>query len=427
MTKNLVNPEYEAALLGTILYDNNVLEEYDIRDSMFSAHYFPAVWQAIKKIRATGAVATIMEVGHLMQDRAAEIATLTDYANTYNAAHYVSELSELAKRRGLDKLGNRVQSMLSDGHSSDDVTEVVDKALLALAVNSETSYKALASSMGQTMREIEEATKRTTSCIGIPTGLGQLDDKVNGWQKQHLIIIGARPGAGKTSIMLNMASAAVRHGVAVGIFSAEMSTVQLAKRLIADWGGVNYGRLQSGLLGSGELQKIVQGAQELAAQKMFINDTPSIMLKDLVSDARAMKRKEGIGLVCVDYLSLVSNKSNGIPRHEQVAEISAALKGLARELDLPVVVLSQLTREAQGERPKLSQLRDSGAVEQDADIVILLHNLGYVDEATKEQVKINLIVEKNRHGMTGDVPLLFKPARMRMHEVQEKWEQDKKR
>ena len=154
---------------------------------------------------------------------------------------------------------------------------------------------------------------------------------------------------------------------------------------------------------------------------MFINDAPAISLYELVSEARKMKRRENVDVIFVDYLSLVSNERKDMPRHEQVAQISKTLKALARELDIPVIVLSQLTREAQGERPKLSQLRDSGAVEQDADIVILLHNQGWIDERVKDKIRINLIIEKNRNGQVGDVPMVFTPSWMRFNE-QQGWE-----
>jgi replicative DNA helicase len=274
--------------------------------------------------------------------------------------------------------------------------------------------------MVEAIAEIEAAYRSKGALLGVPTGFPALDDKTNGWQKQALIIIGARPGAGKTSIALNMATAAVRKGVPVGIFSAEMSGPAIVKRLIADWGQVEYKRIQSGVMGGGDMAKIYQAFQDLADHTIRMNDRPGIALPDLVADARMMRRRDKVGILFIDYLSLVSNDRRDIPRHEQVAEISRTLKTLARELDIPVVVLSQLTREAQGERPKLSQLRDSGAVEQDADMVILLHNMGWTDDA-RTHVKINLIVEKNRNGATGDVPMIFRPAMMRFAEVEKEW------
>jgi replicative DNA helicase len=217
-----------------------------------------------------------------------------------------------------------------------------------------------------------------------------------------------------------MSTAALRAGNAVGFFSAEMDAKSILKRMISDWGSVDFKRLQSGVMGKGDFASIEEAFRQIVDSRLFINDRPCISLYDLVSSARQMRRKEAIGVLFIDYLSLVTNERRDIPRHEQVAEISRTLKGLARELDIPIVVLSQLTREAQGERPKLSQLRDSGAVEQDADMVILLHALGFTDESRTE-LKINLIVEKNRNGATGEISMVFKPQVMRFGESDQTW------
>jgi replicative DNA helicase len=292
-----------------------------------------------------------------------------------------------------------------------------------LAINNahEVGYKPISAWALQVVKEIEAAIASRGALTGIPTGFEGLDALTNGLQNQAFIVIGARPGSGKTSIALNMTSAAVRAGRAVGFFSAEMSAPQIIKRIVADWSSTDHRRIISGIMGERDRRAIAESLEGICQSRIFFNDSPSINLKDLVSDAKRMRRKDKIDILFVDYLSLITNDRKQLPRHEQVAEISKSMKGLARELNIPVVVLSQLTREAQGERPKLSQLRDSGSVEQDSDMVILLHQIGYEDES-KQIMRLNLIVEKNRSGAVGDIPMSFKPAHMRFSQAEDKWE-----
>ena len=422
---NLTNHEYEAALLGCVLIDNRVLEEMHIAAPFFDSPDLRTIWKAIESIRAESGEANIVTVGAKLPALASRVAGLTNVASSANAKFYADNLRELASRRGLMKLAREVAERSVEADDVGGIFEHIDRALLEVSGMTEDGYKIVSDYMPGVIDELRKAYERKGALSGVPTGFPELDDKTNGWQPETLNIIGARPGAGKTSIALNMSTAALKAGVKVGFFSAEMSAQSIILRIIADWGTVDHRRMRNGMLGNVEFGKIIEAASSLANANLFLNDRPAISLRDLVSESRKMRRREGVGIIFVDYLSLVSNDRRDVPRHEQVAEISKTLKALSRELTIPVIVLSQLTREAQGERPKLSQLRDSGAVEQDADMVILLHNLGFNDEA-KTMVKINLIVEKNRSGATGDIPLLFQPLFMRMREVQERWPEEHK-
>ena len=418
---NLENHEYESALLGCILLDNRVMDEIQINSAIFDNQLCRNTFKEIENIRAKRAVADIVTVSQAMRDQAAFIAGLTSYVpSAANARFYYDELAELARRRRLSSLARELGEEAINADSSSSIFSFLDKSLSEIANIREIGYENVSGFMLPTIRELEARYKNKGKLSGIDTGFPELNIKTDGWQKQSLVIIGARPGSGKTSIALNMASAAVKSDNAIGFFSAEMSGPSLLKRLIADWGSANYNGMNTGKMTPSDLLSIQEAGKKLADTSFFINDQPSITLDALITDARKMKRRENINILFVDYLSLISNRRNDIPRHEQVAEISSRLKSLARELDIPVIVLSQLTREAQGERPKLSQLRDSGAVEQDADIVILLHNLGWTDDH-HTRIKLNLIVEKNRNGATGDIPMQFVPAWMRFNEVTESW------
>lgn len=422
---NLTNHEYERCLLGCILLDNRLLDDFRVTPVLFDNDKAREVFREIGKTRAAGHEANIVTIGATMPNDAAFVATLTNVPSAANARFYYDTLAELAKLRGVVAMAREATEQALSGTKSGDVFEMLDRRMAEIESVREAGYQHVANRMAETIHEIQRAYESKGALLGVPTGFPGLDTLTNGWQRQMMVVIGARPGSGKTSIALNMATAALRDGRGVGFFSAEMSAASIIKRMIADWGTVSHSQLQAGLLSRRDYAGIEAAATAIAESKLFVNDQASIRLQDLVSDARRMRRKEGIDIVFVDYLSLVSNERRDVPRHEQVAEISKAMKGLARELDIPVVVLSQLTREAQGERPKLSQLRDSGAVEQDADMVILLHNLGY-DGDTQERVKINLIVEKNRSGATGTIPMLFRPLLMRFGEEKNRWDEPEK-
>jgi replicative DNA helicase len=413
----LTSPRYEQALLGAILLDNKVLEDYAVSSILFDSGLAEKVFRVIQEIIASGARANIVEVGARLPDDAGYVARLTDTPSAANAGFYVAELRDLARRRALVGLSRDIVDMVRDGdNTTDQIFEACDRAMLSVSDDRESGYRSAADCIIGALDMIKKAYDNQGHLSGIDTGFRELNLKTNGWQPRTVNVIGARPGAGKTSIALNMASAALRADKVVGFFSAEMNAASIVKRMVADWGNADYSRMNSGYLNDGDMPRIEAACEKIADARLFINDRPGIALDELVQDARRMRRKERVNIIFIDYLSLVANQKKGMPRHEQVAEISWRLKVLAGELDIPIVVLSQLTREAQGERPKLSQLRDSGAVEQDADIVILMWNKGYTDD-TKSAATITLIVEKHRNGPTGDIDMIFVPARMRFREL----------
>lgn len=421
---NLANITREHDLLGCIIHDNRVLEEYAISSKLFTTPFTRAVFENIEKAIARGVVVDLHEIAMCMPGpMAAQVATLTDAFSAANVKTYVDELQELARRRGIAKLARVIGAMATETETTAEILDHVDHALLEIADSQVEGYKHVAHYLKQATEEIQAASARKGALSGIPTGFSGLDERTNGWQNGEVTVVGARPGTGKTSLMLNFSTAAIKAGFSSGIFSAEMSGASLCKRLYADWAAVEHSKLRSGYLHASDIQSIMDAAGNLVATKLFINDTPAIKLRDLITEARKMKRKEGIQIVFIDYLSLVTHFNPNIPKHERIGEISKALKQLARELNIPVVVLSQMTRDSQNTRPNLAQLRDSGAVEEDADIVILLHHLGYNDEQ-RQQVKINMIVEKGRNIEIGDIPMMFRPSRMRFGEVDEPWKQE---
>jgi replicative DNA helicase len=194
-------------------------------------------------------------------------------------------------------------------------------------------------------------------------------------------------------------------------------------RMISDWGNVDSNNLRSGFISQAQIQSIAESCQRIAQTGLFINDTANIQFPALVSDARRMKRKEGVDIIFIDYMGLIVNEKNNLKRHEQVSEISRNLKGLARELDIPIVVLSQLTRESHGGKPTIADLRESGSLEQDADIIILLQDMGFTDE-DKTCKKIKWIIGKQRNGAIGEISMIFKGNFMRMRQSETQWEDE---
>jgi len=260
-----------------------------------------------------------------------------------------------------------------------------------------------------TLDQIEQAYKNKGKIPGVPTGFDLMDTMTGGFMRQEVTVIGGRPGTGKTAIALEMIISACNAGKRVGLFSAEMSTESIIKRMISNIGYVNSYAIRSGNLQSSDMQSIKEAYDKLKTMGIYVNDTPNIPLVNLISESRKMVRAEGVDIIYVDYLGLVNNDAKNVPRHEQVAGISKTLKQLSRELNIPVVVLSQVTRETHGKRPTMADLRDSGAVEQDADQIMLLFSQGWADEK-KTRIKVTAILEKNRNGATGDINMIFTPA-----------------
>lgn len=413
--------EYERSILGSILVDNRVIEEYDIQDSFFTTDYTRRVWDWIKKTKARGAVANIMEIALGMPDKAAEVATLTDYASMANVGVYIKDLSERSRVQAVMSMMRHVGNMKSDGATYAEMRDYIDKSMVHIDGLQDVGYKHIRDAVPETIRVLEEIYRNKGKMTGIPTGFQSLDDKTNGWQNQDYIVIGARPSVGKTAGMLNCASSALRHGFKVGIFSAEMNTRSLLTRMISDWGNIESNKLRNGFMAPSDLASLSDVCKNIAETGLYINDTPNISLQALISDARKMKWKEHVDIIFIDYMGLICNEKPNMKRYEQVSEISRNMKGLARELDIPIVVLSQLNRESHGNKPTIADLRESGSIEQDADIIILLQDLGYTDD-TETCKKVKWIVGKQRNGSTGEISMIFKGAYMRVRESEERWD-----
>lgn len=325
------------------------------------------------------------------------------------------------------KLIGFASSVLQDAYDdTEKVEEQMQRAegkLFDIATNKDSrDFQELDPLLQDAINEIQVAANRSDGISGLATGFEGIDEMTSGWQRSDLIIIAARPAMGKTAFVVSMATAmAFRHKVPVALFNLEMSAVQLAKRVLSNVAEIDGQTLKSGRLKEDEWQKLLIKSAELREVPLYINDTPSLSVFELRSKARRLVREHGVELIIIDYLQLMNASGMGFGNREQeVSMVSRSLKMLAKELKIPIIALSQLNRgvenrqgDANSKRPQLSDLRESGAIEQDADIVCFIHRPEYYKITTDPNTGENLrgigefIIAKHRNGPVGDVRLRF--------------------
>ena len=337
-----------------------------------------------------------------------------------NWHHHVDIVKRTSVLRDLIRAGGEIQALAYD--APDDLGEVVEESERILFNVTEqrvsSDFASMSTLLTETFEEITRLSEQKTSMAGVPTGFKDVDDLFHGLRGGDLIIIAARPGVGKTSFALNLATNAAMQGTTVAFFSLEMSANQLVQRVLCSEARVNLQRLRAGQLKEADWGAIADASNTLSKLDMYIDDTPSLSILELRAKARRELRSAKQGLIVVDYLQLMQptqTRRDG-NRAVEVGEISRGLKVLAKEMDMPVVALSQLSRQVEmrgKKRPQLSDLRESGSIEQDADIVMFIDRS--MDEAEAESESrpalntADLIVAKHRNGPTRDIKLAFQP------------------
>ena len=303
-----------------------------------------------------------------------------------------------------------------------DVREVIDDAERRIFDLSDQqlagSYKSAREIVNQTVAKIEALAAAGAAYTGVPSGYPDLDRLTSGFQESEFIVIGARPSVGKTALALSMATnIAIRAEppIAVGLFTMEMSGYAVMQRVLAGEARIDSTRIRAGLLNPSDWQQITEAAGRIYDAPLYIDDTPGLRLLDLRAQARRMRARNDVRIIFIDYLTLVTSEHLDLPRHEQIAEISRSLKALARELSIPVVALSQVRRETEGRRPALADLRESGSIEQDADVVMFLHR---DREPDGSRIETELLIAKQRNGPTEDIKLAFIPQFVRFESFQ---------
>ena len=329
-----------------------------------------------------------------------------------NVAAYARIIKEKALLRRLIQASSEISSFCYSGGKS--VEEILDKAESTIFSVTERSIRSSYHSIKDLMKktvEVIENFHEYRGVSGVPSHFTELDKLTAGFQPSDLIIIAARPSMGKTALALNIArNAAVESGIPIGFFSLEMSKEQLAMRLLCSEARVDSQKIRSGFLGSQEATKMMSAASAFLEAPIFIDDTPAISVLELRAKARRMMAEKGLGMVVVDYLQLMRGREGVDRREQEISEISRALKALAKELFIPVIALSQLNRkveERHDKRPQLSDLRESGAIEQDADVIAFIYRDEMYSKESADKGVAEVIIGKQRNGPQGTARLAY--------------------
>jgi replicative DNA helicase len=416
------NLEAEQAVLGCMLLDSDVIPTVTeiIRSEDFYREDHREICEAILDLSERAMPIDIITVSEQLQhrgtlDSVGGLEYLTSISNavptTGNARHYAKIVEEKSLLRKLIKASAEISSMSYD--ASEDAVYVLDKAEKSifdiLQKRNTQGFTHIKDVLLETFNRLEELYNTKGYVTGIPTGFTDLDYKTSGLQNSDLILIAARPGMGKTAMALNIAQyAAVRKHVPVAIFNLEMSKDQLVNRMLCSEVMVDSQKMRTGKLEDEDWNKIAQALGPLSEAPIYIDDTPGVSVMDIRAKCRRLKLEKNLGLVVIDYLQLMQGRGKAESRQQEVSEISRSLKILAKELNIPVVTMSQLSRgpEARTDhRPMLSDLRESGAIEQDADIVMFLYRDDYYNPDTDKKNIAEVIIAKHRNGSTGTVEL----------------------
>lgn len=349
------------------------------------------------------------------------IAYITDLANcvpsAVNIKSYANIIRENAIKRELINVGQKIIQEARDADGDVDINSVLDNAekdILEIAKTANNTDKIIEPSeyIMKAFTEIENRynSNKDGKLFGLDTGFSELNRMTGGLQKSDLIILGARPSMGKTAFVLNILANLARKNIPVAIFSLEMSSEQLTNRLFSLYGLINSNSIRLGKLDGNDLERLTLTASILSEKPLYIDDTAGLNISQLRTKARKLKREKDIQLLAIDYLQLMQGTSKKYDRQQEISEISRQLKLLARELNITIIALSQLSRAVearQDKRPMLSDIRESGAIEQDADIVMFLYRDEYYNADTKNKGLTELIIAKHRNGAIGKINLKF--------------------
>lgn len=418
------NIEAEQAVLGAIFLEpeafSTAAERIGPSDFFRAGHQ--VIFEAMLELFEKGEPIDLVTVTTLLSDSnkleiAGGVPYLTDLASSVPTAANIDYYSKIVEEKALlRRLIQTATEIVTESYNrEDEVEELLDQAERnILAVSSRknaTSFKPIKDVLIEVYDNIEKLHHAKDDVTGIPTGFRDLDRITSGFQKSDLIIIAARPSMGKTAFALNIAqNVAINTDENVAIFSLEMGAEQLVQRMLCAEGNIDSQRLRTGKLEQEDWGKLTMAMGSLSHAGIFIDDSPGIRVSDIRSKCRRLKQEHGLGMVIIDYLQLIQGSERlRENRQQEVSEISRSLKSLARELEVPVIALSQLSRsveQRQDKRPMMSDLRESGSIEQDADIVGFLYREDYYDKDSDNQ-NIEIIISKQRNGPTGTVELAF--------------------
>ena len=343
-----------------------------------------------------------------------------------NIRQYAGIVTDKAVLRNIIRVNDSIANECYAGtQKTEDILADTEKKIFELVKNKgDHEYVPIDKVVLEALDKISAAAKNRGAVTGVPTGFKDLDGYLSGLQPSDFVLVAARPSMGKTAFVLNVAeNVAIKQGITTAIFSLEMSNVQLVNRMLSLESTVDADKLRKGRLDSSDWGKLIEGADSIAKSHLIIDDTPGISIAELRSKCRKYKMENDLGLVIIDYLQLMSGSGRTDSRQQEISDISRSLKALARELDIPVVTLSQLSRAVEqrpDHRPMLSDLRESGAIEQDADVVMFLYREDYYNKDTDIKGIAEIIIAKQRNGPIGTVKMAWIPEQTRFADLLER-------
>ena len=420
------NIEAEQAVLGAMLLEKRAIGEAMelLRPEDFYREAHRLVFEAILELAKRDEAADLVTVTEQLKktdnlEKAGGIAFVTSLANAVPTAANIKYHAQIVLEKAqLRHLINTATEIAGEAYEdTDDLPNLMEKAekriLEVTGRGTSFDFEPIGKLVIDVFEKAEKRAKQKNALTGLGSGFRDLDKLTSGFQPSDLILIAARPSMGKTAFTLNIATyVATRLKQPVAFFSLEMSNIQLVQRILCAEGNIDSQALRSGEMQDDEWQKLIEASDRITKAPIYIDDTPGITVAELRSKARRIKLDHGLSLVIIDYLQLMQGRSsrNGDNRQQEISEISRSLKALARELDVPIIALSQLSRSVEArqiKRPMLSDLRESGSLEQDADIVMFLYREDYYDAETERKNITDVIIAKHRNGPIDTVQLFF--------------------
>lgn len=419
------NIEAEQAVLGAIFLEPSSLtlaSEILIPEDFYRAAH-QKIFNVMLKLADQGkaidliTVTEELAVANLLEDIGG-VTYLSELAGSVPTAANMEYYARIVEEKSLlRRLIRTATSIAQDSYTREDEVEELlgdaEKRILEVAQRKNVgSFQNIKDVLVRTYDNIELLNSRVGEVTGIPTGFTELDRITAGFQRNDLIIVGARPSMGKTAFALNIAqNVATKTDETVAVFSLEMGAEQLVMRMLCAEGNIDAQRLRTGSLTDEDWGKLTMAMGALSNAAIYIDDTPGVRVSEIRSKARRLKQEHGLGMIIIDYLQLVMGSGrSGDNRQQEVSEISRSLKALARELEVPVIALSQLSRgveQRQDKRPMMSDIRESGSIEQDADVIAFLYRDDYYDKESENKNIIEIIIAKQRNGPTGTIQLAF--------------------
>ena len=419
--------EAEQSVVGAILMDRDaitVAAEIICGDDFYQKAY-GVIFDSVVELFNEGKPVDLITLQNRLREKAVpeEISSLqfvrdlvTAVPTSANVKYYAEIVSEKATLRRLIKMNEAIADECYQGQEPlEAILERTEKQVFELVQNrgGNGEYVPIKQVVLNALEKIEKASKSKGTVTGIPTGFIDLDYKTSGLQPSDLILVAARPSMGKTAFVLNIAQhVAFKQNRTVAIFSLEMSKEQLVNRLLAMESHVDSQNMRTGNLKDEDWTKLVEGADIIGKSNLIIDDTPGISIAEMRSKCRKYKLEHNLGIIMIDYLQLMSGSGKSDSRQQEISDISRSLKALARELNVPVIALSQLSRAVEqrpDHRPMLSDLRESGAIEQDADVVMFIYRDDYYHKDTEKKDIAEIIIAKQRNGPIGTVELVWLP------------------